>query len=41
MDENLKMLIKDDKVDMLCRNNMVGIVKTVTSMESNFEFLKI
>ena len=41
MDENLKLLIKDDKVDKLCGNNMVGIVKTVTSMKSNFEFLKI
>ena len=41
MDENREMLIKDDKVDKLCGNNMVGIVKTVTSMKSNFEFLKI
>ena len=41
MDENLKILIKDDKVDKLCGNNMVGIIKTVTSMKSNFEFLKI
>ena len=41
MDENLKILIKDDKVDKLCGNNIVGIVKTVTSMKSNFEFLKI
>ena len=40
MDENLKILIKDDKVDKLCGNNIVGIVKTVTSMKSNFEFLK-
>ena len=36
MDENLEMLIKDDKVDKLCGNNMVGIIKTVTSMKSNF-----
>ena len=41
MDENLKLLIKDDKVDKLCGNNMVSIIKTVTLMESNFEFLKI
>ena len=41
MDENLKILIKDDKVDKLCENNMVSIIKTVTLMESNFEFLKI
>ena len=41
MDENLKILIKDDKVDKLCGNNMIGIVKTVTSIKSNFEFLKI
>ena len=40
MDKNLKMLIKDNKVDKLCGNNMVGIIKTVTSMKSNFEFLK-
>ena len=40
MDENLEMLIKDDKVDKLCGNNMVDIIKTVTLMKSNFEFLK-
>ena len=40
MDKNLEMLIKDNKVDKLCGNNMVGIIKTVTSMKSNFEFLK-
>ena len=34
------MLIKDDKVDKLCENNMIGIIKTVTLMKSNFEFLK-
>ena len=41
MDENREMLIKDDKVDKLCGNNMVDIIKTVTLMKSNFEFLKI
>ena len=40
MDENLEMLISDNKVGKLCGNNMVGINKTVTSMKSNFEFLK-
>ena len=40
MDENFEMLIKDDKVDKLRENNMVGIIKTVTSIKSNFEFLK-
>ena len=40
MDKNLEMLIKDNKVDKLCGNNMVSIIKTVTSMKSNFEFLK-
>ena len=40
MDENLEMLIKDGKVDKLCGSNMVGIIKTVTSMKNNFEFLK-
>ena len=39
MDDNFEMLIKDDKVDKLCENNMVGIIKTVTSIKSNFEFL--
>ena len=41
MDENFEMLIKDDKVDKLRENNMVGIIKTVTLIKSNFEFLKI
>ena len=41
MNENLEMLIKNDKVDKLCESDMVGIIKTVTSMKSNFEFLKI
>ena len=41
MDENKEMLIKDDKVDKLCGNNMVDIIKTVSLMKSNFEFLKI
>ena len=41
MDENREMLIKDDKVDKLCGNSMADIIKTVTLMESNFEFLKI
>ena len=41
MNENLEMLIKDDKVDKLCGNNMVGIIKTVTLMKSKYEFLKI
>ena len=36
MNENLKMLIKDDKVDKLCGNNMVGIIKTVTSTKNDF-----
>ena len=40
MDENLEMLITDNKVGKLCGNNMVGINKTVTSMKNNFEFLK-
>ena len=40
MYENLEKLIKDDKVDKLCENNMVGIIKTVTSMKSKYEFLK-
>ena len=40
MDENLEMLITNNKVCKLCGNNMVGINKTVTSMKSNFEFLK-
>ena len=38
MDENLEMLIEDNKVDKLCGNNMVGIVKTVTLMKSNLDF---
>ena len=41
MDENLEMLIKDGKVDKLCGSNMVGIIKTVTSMKNNFEFLNL
>ena len=41
MDENREMLIKADKVDKLCGNNMVGIIKTITLMKRNFEFLKI
>ena len=41
MDENGEILIKDDEVDKLCGNNMVGIIKTVTSMKNNFKFLKI
>ena len=40
MDKNLEMLIKDNKVDKLCENKKVGIIKTVTLMKSNFEFLK-
>ena len=36
MDENREMLIKDDKVDKLCGNNMVGIIKTITLMKGNF-----
>ena len=40
MDENREMLIKDDEVDKLCGNNMVGIIKTITLMKRNFEFLK-
>ena len=41
MDENLEMLNKDDKVDKLCDYNKINNTKTVTSMKSNFEFLKI
>ena len=41
MDENLEMLIKDGKVDKLCGSNMVGIIKIVTSMKNNFEFLNL
>ena len=41
MDENREMWIKEVKVDKLCGNNMVGIIKTVTLMKSKFEFLKI
>ena len=37
MDENLEMLITDNKVGKLCGNNMVGINKTVTSIENNSE----
>ena len=40
MNENLEMLITDNKVGKLCGNNMVGINKIVTSMKNNFEFLK-
>ena len=35
------MLIKDGKVDKLCGSNMVGIIKAVTSMKNNFEFLNL
>ena len=41
MDETREMLIKDDKVDKLCENNMDDIIKIVTLMKSNFKFLKI
>ena len=41
MDENREMWVKEVKVDKLCGNNMVGIIKTITLMKSNFEFLKI
>ena len=41
MNENLEMLITDNKVGKLCGNNMVGINKIVTSMKSNFGILKI
>ena len=36
MDENREMLIKDDKGDKLCGNNMIGIIKTITLMKGNF-----
>ena len=41
MDETGEMWIKEVKVDKLCGNNMVGIIKTVTLMKSKLEFLKI
>ena len=41
MDETGEMWIKEVKVDKLCGNNMVGLIKTVISMENNFKFLKI
>ena len=37
MDENFEMLIKDDKVDKLCGNNMADIIKAVTLIQSNLE----
>ena len=41
MDENLEILNKDDKVDKLCEYNKIDNAKTITSMKSNVEFLKI
>ena len=38
MDANFEMLIKNNKADKLCGNNMVGIIKAVTLIKSNFEF---
>ena len=40
MDKNREIWIKEVKVDKLCDNNMVRIIKAVTSMKSKYEFLK-
>ena len=40
MEKNLEMLNKDNKIDEFCGYTKIGIIKIVTSMKSNFEFLQ-
>ena len=36
MDENREMWVKEVRVDKLCGNNMVGVIKKITLMKSKF-----